>query len=51
MNKELQRIDFYGSELMVTEQDGTLYVAMKPVCESIGVDWDSQRKKVMGIQF
>ena len=48
MNQELQRINFYGSDLLTVERNGTLYVAMKPVCECIGVDWDSQRKKVMG---
>ena len=48
MNQELQRINFYGSDLLTVERNGTLYVAMKPVCESIGVNWDSQRKKVMG---
>ena len=48
MKQELQNINFHGSNLLTIEQGGTLYVAMKPVCESIGVNWDSQRKKVMG---
>lgn len=48
MNQELQCINFYGSDLLTIERNGTFYVAMKPVCECIGVDWRSQRKKVMG---
>ena len=28
------------------EKDGVQYVAMKPICENIGLDWDGQRKRI-----
>jgi len=46
MNQELQRIDFYGSDLLTIERNGTLYVAIKPVCESIGLQWEDQFKRI-----
>lgn len=46
MNQELQRIDFYGSDLLTIERNGTLYVAMKPVCKSIGLQWENQFKRI-----
>lgn len=46
MNQALQTINFQGSELLTIEQDGTLYVAMKPVCESIGLNWRGQYNRI-----
>jgi hypothetical protein len=45
MKQAMQTIGFYGKQIMTTEVDGEHYVAMKPVCENIGLDWNSQRLK------
>lgn len=42
MKQEMQRISFYGNQILTVEQDGIQYVAMKPLCESIGLTWGSQ---------
>ena len=42
----MQIISFQGSQILTIEQDGIHYAAMKPVCESIGLNWDSQRKRI-----
>ena len=39
----LQTINFHGTEIPVVEKDGKQYVAMKPIVEGMGLDWDSQR--------
>jgi P22_AR N-terminal domain len=47
MKQELQSIEFYGSRIYTVEKDGEHYVAMKPICEGIGIDWDSQKKRIL----
>lgn len=37
---------FHGHRLVIVEQNGRIYVAMKQICEAIGLDWDSQRKRI-----
>jgi len=46
MKQELQRINFYGNEIFTVEKDGEHYVAMKPICEAIGIDWSSQLQRI-----
>ncbi len=46
MSQSVQRIIFQGSPILTIEQDGVHYVAMKPVCENIGLDWDGQRQRI-----
>ena len=46
MNKTLQSIEFKGNTILTVEHNGVQYVAMKPICESIGIDWDGQRQKI-----
>ncbi|SFG08763.1 P22_AR N-terminal domain-containing protein [Novosphingobium sp. CF614] len=40
-------IPFHGTDLTAVEINGELHVALKPVCEAIGIDWSSQRKRIM----
>jgi P22_AR N-terminal domain len=47
MKQELQSIEFYGSRIYTVEKDGEHYVAMKPICEGIGIDWEGQRQRIM----
>jgi DNA-binding MarR family transcriptional regulator len=46
MKQALQTINFQGSELLTIERGGALYVAMKPVCESIGLNWRGQYNRI-----
>jgi hypothetical protein len=43
------RIDsvwFNQTEIYVTTLHGTPYIAMKPICENIGLNWPSQFKRI-----
>lgn len=39
-------VDFHGHQLVTLESNGTPVVAMKPICESIGLDWRSQLQRI-----
>lgn len=40
-------VDFHGSPLtVITGQNGEHLVAMKPICENIGLDWKSQYARI-----
>ena len=42
----IQMINFNNQQLLTVEKDGIKYVAVKPICENLGLDWDSQRKRI-----
>ena len=42
----IQTINFNNQQLLTVEKDGTKYVAVKPICKNLGLDWDSQRKRI-----
>ena len=42
----IQTIDFNGQELLTIEKDGIHYAAVKPICENIGLNWDSQFRRI-----
>ena len=45
---QLATVDFHGTQLtVVTTPDGERLVAMKPICEAIGLDWEAQYKRIM----
>jgi hypothetical protein len=48
---EVRTVDFYGDQLvggLVRLDDGTLiYVPVKPICDYLGVDWSSQRRRIL----
>ena len=46
MNQDMQIISFQGSQILTIEQDGIHYAAMKPVCESIGLNWRAQYNRI-----
>ncbi|WP_082985005.1 phage antirepressor N-terminal domain-containing protein [Gallibacterium genomosp. 3] len=46
MNDQLQTIKFYNQSLVTFEQDGIYYTAMKPICENIGLQWESQYNRI-----
>lgn len=43
---ELVQIDFHGDALWATRRDGEVYVAVKPICDALGVDWEGQRQRI-----
>ncbi|WKN21479.1 phage antirepressor N-terminal domain-containing protein [Azotobacter vinelandii] len=40
-------VDFHGRPLtVITDPAGEHLVAMKPICEAIGLQWEAQRKRI-----
>ena len=39
-------VQFNGATLVTTLIDGVPYVALRPICESIGVDWKAQHSRI-----
>lgn len=39
-------IDFHGAAIPTFNVEGVVRVAMRPICEAIGLDWDSQRHRI-----
>ena len=42
-----QTIVFNNQKLITFEKDSIQYTAIKPICENIGIDWESQRQRIM----
>ena len=42
----IQMINFNNQQLLTVEKDGIKYVAVKPICENLGLDWSSQKKRI-----
>lgn len=43
---QVQNISFHGQTVPVFSQNNQHYVAMKPICENIGLDWSAQYRKI-----
>ncbi|POY44101.1 hypothetical protein C3007_07225 [Avibacterium gallinarum] len=41
-----QTLQFHNQSLVTFEQNGTYYTAMKPICENIGLQWESQFNRI-----
>lgn len=41
-----QTVSFNNQSLITVEQNGNHYVAMKPICENIGIQWESQYNRI-----
>lgn len=39
-------IDFYGNSIVAVLKEGVPHVAMKPICENIGLQWEAQLKRM-----
>lgn len=46
MARALEPIDFYGETLFAMQKGGEVLVALKPICASLGLDWDAQRQRL-----
>ena len=42
----VHEVAFYGDQVDIIERDCELYVAMKPICERMGLNWDAQRQLI-----
>ncbi|MBF0336309.1 MAG: hypothetical protein HQL05_00615 [Nitrospirae bacterium] len=38
----ITQVNFHEDTLTAIEQDGNVYVAMKPIVESLGLNWEAQ---------
>ena len=43
---QLVTVDFHGQQLEATLHNGHPYVAMKPICENIGLSWAGQFERI-----
>lgn len=43
---QVQNISFHGQTVAVFSQNNQHYVAMKPICENIGLQWEAQLKRI-----
>ena len=43
---QLETIQFHNQQLIVLNHQNKPYIAMKPVCENIGLDWEAQRQRI-----
>ncbi len=43
---ELVTVNFRQDTLFAVERDDGVYVAVKPICDSLGVDWKSQYQRI-----
>lgn len=46
MSQTLVTVEFHGQSLVAVLIDGQPYVAMKPICENIGLQWEAQLKRI-----
>ena len=46
MEQEIQTITFQGNQILTVEKGDIQYVAMKPLCESIGLNWRAQYNRI-----
>lgn len=42
------KVPFHGDELIAVETPEGVFVAVKPICERLGIDWRSQLRKISG---
>lgn len=46
MTNSLVPVSFHGATLATSTIDGVPYVAMRPICEAIGLDWTAQLQRI-----
>jgi hypothetical protein len=48
MSTDLVRIPFHGTNLLAVDEDGKPQIVLRPAVESLGLTFDSQRRKLQG---
>ncbi|HEJ7884144.1 TPA: phage antirepressor N-terminal domain-containing protein [Serratia liquefaciens] len=46
MNNQLVEVSFRNQPIQAIQHDSSVFVAMRPVCENIGLEWSGQQKKL-----
>lgn len=46
MKNQISTVKFHNQTLITFEQNGQHYVAMKPICDNIGLDWTAQAQRI-----
>jgi P22_AR N-terminal domain len=46
MSGTIQTVPFHGLSLSAVMVNGAPFVAIRPICEALGLDWSSQRKRI-----
>ena len=46
MNAQLSTVQFHEQQITVLKHNDQPYVAMRPIAENIGLDWDAQRQRI-----
>lgn len=46
MGRKLVEVKFHDQVLTAVMHEGEAYVAMKPICENLGLDWSSQLQRI-----
>lgn len=39
-------VEFHGSTLYAITVDGVHHVALRPICDALGIDWEAQRQRI-----
>ncbi|MFC2278379.1 MAG: phage antirepressor N-terminal domain-containing protein, partial [Cardiobacterium hominis] len=47
MTNTIQTVEFHGQTLITISHDGKHYVAMRPICENIGLNWRGQNERIV----
>ena len=47
MTIEMVQMQFHGDVLWSVERDGQAFVALRPICAALGLDWSAQYRRVM----
>lgn len=45
-NTQVVNIEFHGQPMIAIKNGDEIHVAMKPICEAIGIDWKSQHNRI-----
>lgn len=45
-NTALVPVEFHGATIYAITVDGVHHVAINPICEAIGIDWEAQRQRI-----
>ena len=46
MDIQAIQVPFHGNNLLTINDGETIRVAMKPICEAIGLQWEAQLKRI-----
>jgi len=45
--RALEKVSFYGDEIIAIYENGQIWVAVKPIIENLGLSWSKQRRKLL----